>query len=432
MAIGLDAVLTEGQDGIWDINLNEDGDVETINAFDTYIKVALHTDIRAEASEVSIPQYRRGWIGNEGTPGFEMGSKLWLLFQAELTQDNVNRAEEYARQALQKMVDEGLAISVRVVGVMTSEGIGLNIKIIRPDSAVALRYFDLWEFTAAKGNDGVTAESLFPPFIPPANFNSWNNPSSRGEFYSDNKLVGISNKFTFAFWWRMDPYLNFAETTNLFQIRSNPFQNENSIRMLYTSPFSTPDYFFQLQFWAGDSHPLSSKLNYSTAVYGPPTPNGGLQFEEWVHICVSVDGTATLLDQIVLRMNGAPDNKTCITNCDSIASMADAQRTMTLGGSSLGGGGNGKGTFYDFALWDKAFTYDEQTAVYNSGTKLNLLENSGDYVSKDNLVHYYQPGKTGVLEGMGTDYGTRGDMPLNHLNKPIPIGNIQLGVYPGE
>ncbi len=147
MRAGIDAKLTLDTDDVWTMTLTADGDIETEDAFETYIIVALFTDIRADESEVSISENRRGWIGNEETPGFQMGSKLWLLDQADVTQDNINLAEEYALQALSKMVEEELALAVRVDASGTHEGIQLAVEIIRPDSSVFLRYFNLWENT---------------------------------------------------------------------------------------------------------------------------------------------------------------------------------------------------------------------------------------------------------------------------------------------
>ncbi|KKM97680.1 hypothetical protein LCGC14_1165580 [marine sediment metagenome] len=147
MSTGIDAKLTLDSDNIWTMTLTEDGDIETEDAFETYIIVALFTDIRADGSEVATSENRRGWIGNEETPGFEMGSKLWLLDQADVTPANVNLSEEYALQALSKMVEEELALSVRVDSSGTHEGIQIAVEIIRPDSSVFLRYFNLWENT---------------------------------------------------------------------------------------------------------------------------------------------------------------------------------------------------------------------------------------------------------------------------------------------
>lgn len=145
---GIDAVLQELPGGIYDIKIGFDGDIETEDSFDTYIIVALLTDQRANESEVPQPQNRRGWIGNEHTPGFEMGSKLWLFEQRRLSRTTINGLEDAAVDALQSMVEEDLAVAVRSADVrLSSTGAFLEIDILRSQNQVEKRFFDLWQNT---------------------------------------------------------------------------------------------------------------------------------------------------------------------------------------------------------------------------------------------------------------------------------------------
>ena len=94
---------------------------------------------------------RRGWIGNEHTPGFEIGSKIWLYEQAKLTRTVMNRIEDAARTALQSLVMDGFALSIQTVEVsLTESGVVLELKIERDPSEVETRFFTLW------GNTGVS------------------------------------------------------------------------------------------------------------------------------------------------------------------------------------------------------------------------------------------------------------------------------------
>lgn len=148
MALGIDAVLQELPGGLYDMQIGDDGDIQTADSFDTYILVALLTDRRANESEVADAQRRRGWIGNEHTPGFEIGSKLWIFEQSRLTGTVLSEIESAALTALQSMVDEGFADAVRSVrAVPTSTGVELELAILRPSSAVERRFFELWNNT---------------------------------------------------------------------------------------------------------------------------------------------------------------------------------------------------------------------------------------------------------------------------------------------
>lgn len=145
---GIDAVLQELPGGIYDLKIGFDGDIETADSFDTYIVVALLTDQRANEAEVLKPERRRGWVGNEHTPGFQMGSKLWLFEQRRLTATTRNGIEDAAVDALLSMVEEDLAVAVQSAGVrLTGDGAVLEISILRAQNQVEKRYFDLWENT---------------------------------------------------------------------------------------------------------------------------------------------------------------------------------------------------------------------------------------------------------------------------------------------
>jgi len=71
--------------------------------------------------------------------------------------------------------------------------------------------------------------------------------------------------------------------------------------------------------------------------------------------------------------------------------------------------GDGVQTQYDeFAIWNEALTSAEITAIYNSGTPINLTSNSGDYTSSSNLKLYHQFENNGTANTgaalSGSDY----------------------------
>lgn len=145
---GIDAVLFEQPGGIYDIGIAPDGDIATEDAFNTYILVALLTDARADASEVLPSERRRGWIGNEHTPGFEIGSKLWLFEQARLSRTTLTSIENEAVRALQSLVDDDLAVAIRgAEAEIDGPGVNLTILILRDNAVVEKRLSDLWNNT---------------------------------------------------------------------------------------------------------------------------------------------------------------------------------------------------------------------------------------------------------------------------------------------
>lgn len=138
--------------GIYDLKIGFDGDLETEDSFDTAIIVSLFTDARANESEVLEAAKRRGWIGNERTPGIEIGSKLWLLEQSRLTRSVMNQARDEARDALRWMVDDDLAVSIGNARAFQEEGkLLLEVTIQRTTSEVEKRLFELWSQTGLRG-----------------------------------------------------------------------------------------------------------------------------------------------------------------------------------------------------------------------------------------------------------------------------------------
>lgn len=148
MALGIDAVLQELPGGVFDIQIGPDGDILTADAFDTAILVSLLADKRADESEVGPSDFRRGWIGNEVTPGFEIGSKLWIYYQSRLSRTVMNRVAQEATDALQWLVDDGYAVAIRATRLgLGTTGVTLEIEIQRSPSEVEKRFFELWQNT---------------------------------------------------------------------------------------------------------------------------------------------------------------------------------------------------------------------------------------------------------------------------------------------
>ena len=146
---GIDVCLQEIAGRLYDISFDSEGDILSNDAFDTAILVSLFAERRANESEVPEASRRRGWVGNEDTPGTEMGSKLWLYEQSRLTRDAVSGIGIAARNALQWLVDDGFADAIEGINpIPTSEGVRLEVVIRRPNSKTERRFYDLWQVTA--------------------------------------------------------------------------------------------------------------------------------------------------------------------------------------------------------------------------------------------------------------------------------------------
>lgn len=144
-----DILLEKNTDGVYDISF-ENGDFKTTDGLDTSIIISLFVDKRASESEVFEPELRRGWLGNEQNedPDYEIGSKLWLLYQARNIPDTLNLAIDRTRDSLIWMLPDGLVKDIQVSGTQAEENITVSVNFIRFDNSILNQQFQLWENTS--------------------------------------------------------------------------------------------------------------------------------------------------------------------------------------------------------------------------------------------------------------------------------------------
>lgn len=103
--------------GYFDLAL-EGSDLATGNELESAVILSLFTNRRAEPDDI-LPDSvtdRQGWWGDD-FPTKDMdkiGSRLWLLNREKQTTDTLTRAAEYAAEALQWFVDDGVASGVKI------------------------------------------------------------------------------------------------------------------------------------------------------------------------------------------------------------------------------------------------------------------------------------------------------------------------------
>jgi phage gp46-like protein len=136
------------------IDLAQDGpDLATGRELDTAVIMSLFTNRLANDDDLlpSSVSDRQGWWSDTFpvADGDRIGSRLWLLQRETQTQDTLNRAREYAKEALQWLVDDRVAASVDVqaeYNVLRPGALLLGVTITRPDGqAQTYRYSYLWD-----------------------------------------------------------------------------------------------------------------------------------------------------------------------------------------------------------------------------------------------------------------------------------------------
>lgn len=129
------------------------GDLVVDSGLETAVLLSLYTDRRALAEDV-LPDDgtdRRGWWC-DAYSGRLQGSRLWLLSREKDLDRVLRRAEEYASEALDWLIEDGIAKAVDVEAIHLRRGVlQLIVGIERPTGAAVVRRYDyVWGL-----NDGL-------------------------------------------------------------------------------------------------------------------------------------------------------------------------------------------------------------------------------------------------------------------------------------
>lgn len=118
------------------------------NDLGTAVLISLFTDAQAGPDDI-IPDGSddpRGWWGDLGEDR-PIGSKLWLLSRSKQTSTVLALAKLYIEQALEWMIDDGIAASIDVAAEWSRPGfLGALVTIHRASgSAAAVRFDWAWK-----------------------------------------------------------------------------------------------------------------------------------------------------------------------------------------------------------------------------------------------------------------------------------------------
>lgn len=118
---------------------------------ETAVVISLFTRRRADDSDV-LPDpngHREGWWADKYPfmEGDKYGSKLWLLSRSGLSQATLNQAKAYCEEALQWMIDDGIADEIAVIvdrSVMNREMLSVQVSIYKPEQPAA-KWAGVWD-----------------------------------------------------------------------------------------------------------------------------------------------------------------------------------------------------------------------------------------------------------------------------------------------
>jgi len=156
--INWDEDYLEG-DFVFDTDLQ---DLESDEGLETAVLISLFTDQRAKDDDI-LPDDRsddkRGWWGDLVSPfadGDQIGSRLWLLERSKTTPSVLQKAKQYVTEALQWMVEDGVASKVEIEverqGISGNDILAIKVMIYRNDNNIKTLKYDLqWEAQSLRG-----------------------------------------------------------------------------------------------------------------------------------------------------------------------------------------------------------------------------------------------------------------------------------------
>lgn len=117
------------------------------------VLISLFTWRRANPEDDLPANNKYGWWGDSYPTELNdrIGSRLWLLSRAKMLPETVARAEEYATEALQWLIDDGVADSVQIRAErQTLDTLALQITLTRGDkAALNIRFINVWDYINA-------------------------------------------------------------------------------------------------------------------------------------------------------------------------------------------------------------------------------------------------------------------------------------------
>lgn len=117
------------------------------------VLISLFSWRRANPDDDLPGENKYGWWG-DSYPSIDndrIGSRLWLLGRSKLTNETIFRAKEYTEEALQWLVDDGVAQRVEVQAERQGlSQLAIGVVIVRGDKRLLnIRFVNVWDYLNA-------------------------------------------------------------------------------------------------------------------------------------------------------------------------------------------------------------------------------------------------------------------------------------------
>lgn len=138
----------------FDLNL-KNGDLERDEGLETAVAISLFSDRRVTDEEKpDLANSKKGFWGDmfSEIDQDKIGSRLWVLDRAKRTDETLRRAEDFAREALNWLIEDGVADNIEVIASFdetASNSWLLNVTIKKP-AGNSSKFLVVWNEQAIK------------------------------------------------------------------------------------------------------------------------------------------------------------------------------------------------------------------------------------------------------------------------------------------
>lgn len=134
-------------DDYFDLKL-DNGDMVLDDSLETAVIISLFTDRRVAAEELARDQTdKMGWWGDmfPDVDQDKIGSRLWLLRRAKRTTATLRLFEDYCKEALQWLVEDGVATAIKVTAEYDASYFLVGSIVIEKPVGQGTRFSILWD-----------------------------------------------------------------------------------------------------------------------------------------------------------------------------------------------------------------------------------------------------------------------------------------------
>ena len=112
------------------------------------VLISLFSWRKSAADDGPVAPHRQGWWGDTfaQVQGDRIGSRIWLLQRQKTTSDVIQKAQTYAKEALQWLIDDAVVARFDIFAETAQGQLNLAVTGYRPDDtqAISARFQNVW------------------------------------------------------------------------------------------------------------------------------------------------------------------------------------------------------------------------------------------------------------------------------------------------